>query len=185
MTRVVSARDSLVALCSANVHLGPTTAVMKRGRMATTRLNRRQRRELDVSHLIDGRFATEATRLLHEHDVRVCHWRGNMSGIAWIGHPRRPIEAPHPRSALSFAVLAHEVGHHVLGSVRPRWREEQLAWQFAFTQMDALDVPLTAAVRERYAASMRYALAKALRRGLREIPDELAEFVSSNRLPSV
>jgi hypothetical protein len=143
----------------------------------TTWLNRRQRRELDVSHLVEGRFAAEASTLLREHNVRVCHWRGNMSGIAWIGHPHRPIEAPHPRSALSFAVLAHEVGHHVLGSVRPRWREEQLAWQFAFGQMEALGVPLTTAVQERYAASMRYALAKALRRGLREIPAELAEFI--------
>lgn len=149
-----------------------------RGRMKTTRLNRRQRRELDVSHLIEGRFAAQASDLLRTHNVRVCHWRSNMSGIAWIGHPRRPIEAPHPRSALSFAVLAHEVGHHVLGNLRPRWREEQLAWQFAFTEMDALGVPLTTVVRERYAASMRYALAKALRRGLREIPDELAEFVT-------
>jgi len=149
--------------------------------MATTRLNRRQRRELDVSHLIEGRFAAQAACLLREHDVRVCHWRANMSGIAWIGHPRRPIEAPHPRSALSFAVLAHEVGHHVLGNVRPRWREEQLAWQFAFGQMEALGVPLTAAVHERYAASMRYALAKALRRGLREIPEELAQFVISGK----
>jgi hypothetical protein len=146
--------------------------------LGTTRLNRRQRRELDVSDQIEGRFAAQASRLLHEQDVRVCHWRSNMSGIAWIGHPRRPIEAPHPRSSLSFAVLAHEVGHHVLGSLRPRWREEQLAWQFAFSQMERLGVPLTAVVRERYAASMRYALAKALRRGLREIPAELVEFVS-------
>jgi hypothetical protein len=146
--------------------------------MATTRLNRRQRRELDVSAQIEGRFAIQASRLLSEQNVRVCHWRGNMSGIAWIGHPQRPIETPHPRSSLSFAVLAHEVGHHVLGSVRPRWREEQLAWQFAFAQMERLDVPLTDSVRARYAASMRYALAKALRRGLREIPAELAEFVT-------
>ena len=148
--------------------------------MATTRQNRRQRRELDVSDEIEGRFAQQASRLLGEQNVRVCHWRSNMSGIAWIGHPLRPIETPHPRSSLSFAVLAHEVGHHVLGSVRPRWREEQLAWQFAFAQMERLGVPLTVAVRERYAASMRYALAKALRRGLREIPAELVEFVQPN-----
>lgn len=147
--------------------------------MASTRqLNRRQRRELDVSAQIEGRFAEQASRLLHEERVRVCHWRSNMSGIAWIGHPLRPIEAPHPRSSLSFAVLAHEVGHHALGSVRPRWREEQLAWQFAFRQMERLGVPVTDGVRERYAASMRYALAKALRRGLREIPTELAEFIT-------
>lgn len=125
---------------------------------------------------IEGRYATEALALLREHDVRVCHWRGNMTGLAWLGHPSRPIEAPHPRSPLSFAVLAHEVGHHAQGLIRPRWREEHLAWEFAFQQMEEHGVPITERVRERYARSMRYALAKALRRGLREIPTELASF---------
>ena len=100
-----------------------------------------------------------------------------MTGIAWVGHPRRPIEAPHPRSPLSFAILAHEVGHHALGKLRPRWREEQLAWEFALEQMRFHQVPVTDRVTERYAASMRYALRKALRRGLREIPEELIPFL--------
>lgn len=145
--------------------------------MTTTGRNRRQRRELDVTSLMEGRYAEQAGKLLREHRARVCHWRGNMTGIAWIGHPERPIEAPHPRSPLSFAILAHEVGHHALGVIRPRWREEHLAWQFAFDQMERHGVPVTATVRDRYAASMRYALAKALKRGLREIPAELAQFV--------
>lgn len=97
-----------------------------------------------------------------------------MTGIAWIGHPERVIEAPHPKSPLSFAVLAHEVGHQAIGRVRPRWREEQLAWQFALTQMERLGVPITEAVLQRHAGSMRYALAKAIRRGLKEVPTELA-----------
>ncbi len=145
--------------------------------MTTTARNRRQRRELDVTAQIEGRYAAQADQLLREHGVRVCHWRRNMTGLAWIGHPARPIEAPHPRSSLSFAILAHEVGHHALGSIRPRWREEQLAWEFALEQMERLHVPVQPAVRERYAASMRYALAKALRRGLKQVPPELAMFV--------
>lgn len=140
-------------------------------------LDRRQRREQDVTAAIEGRYAPAALTLLRAHGVRVCHWRRNMSGIAWVGHPRRPIEAPHPRSPLSFAVLAHEVGHHALGARRPRWREEHLAWEFALEQMQRLGVPITAAVRRRRTASMRYALAKALRRGLREIPPELRPFL--------
>ena len=124
-----------------------------------------------------GATRFKPNELLKDHRVRVCHWRRNMTGIAWIGHPKRPIEAPHPRSPLSFAILAHEVGHHTLGIVRPRWREEQLAWEFALAQMERLGVPLTESVQNRYAASMRYALAKALRRGLRQIPAELARFV--------
>ena len=144
---------------------------------STTSRDRRQRREQDVTAEIDGRYAPQARRLLAEHGVRVCHWRRNMTGIAWIGHPTRPIEAPHPRSSLSFAILAHEVGHHALGKVRPRWREEHLAWEFALEQMRRLGVPIQPAVTDRYAASMRYALAKALRRGLKQIPPELARFI--------
>jgi hypothetical protein len=139
---------------------------------------RRARREDDVTAAIEGRYAPQAIQLLGEFGVRVCHWRSNMTGIAWLGHPRRPIEAPHPKSPLSFAVLAHEVGHHANGRLRPRWREEQLAWEFALEHMARLGVPVSEAVTERYHQSMRYALVKALRRGLREIPPELAFLVA-------
>ncbi len=101
-----------------------------------------------------------------------------MTGIAWLGHPGRAIEAPHPRSPISFAILAHEVGHHVLGRVRPRWREEQLAWLFAMDAMRLHGIPVNDAVQQRYADSMRYALAKALRRGLKQVPAELEPFLA-------
>jgi hypothetical protein len=141
---------------------------------------RSSRRELDVTDEIDGRYAAEARALLAAYGVRVCHWRRAMTGLAWLGHPHRPIEAPHPRTPLSFAVLAHEVGHHALGRLRPRWREEQRAWLFALAQMHRLGVPVTAAVEQRYANSMRYALAKAMRRGLKEIPVELTPFLADD-----
>lgn len=127
--------------------------------------------------MIEGRYAREALELIEQHGIRVCHWRSNMSGIAWLGHPDRPIEAPHPKSSMSFAVLAHEIGHQALGRMRPRWREEYLAWQFALDVMQRLGVPVTSQVMERYAGSMRYALAKARRRGLKQIPSELSAFV--------
>lgn len=144
--------------------------------------NRRERRERDVTSGIQGRYSDQALALIHQHGVRVCHWRSNTTGIAWLGHPGRPIEAPHPKSPMSFAVLAHEVGHQALGKVTPRWREEQLAWQFAFDAMDRLAIPVTGQVRERYADSMRYALAKALRRGLKQIPPELLPFMGEDRV---
>jgi hypothetical protein len=126
---------------------------------------------------VEGRYAGEALALLQEHQVRVCHWRNNMTGIAWLGHPDRAIEAPHPKSSMSFAVLAHEVGHQSLGRMRPRWHEEQQAWLFAFAAMEAHKIPVTDNVVERYRSAMRYALAKALRRGLKQIPAELVEFL--------
>lgn len=103
-----------------------------------------------------------------------------MTGIAWLGHPGRAIEAPHPKSPISFAVLAHEVGHHVLGRQSPRWREEQLAWLYAMDVMKEYDVPVTDAVQQRYAESMRYALAKALRRGLKQVPLDLIPFLTDD-----
>jgi hypothetical protein len=136
------------------------------------------RRDDDVTAFVEGRYAVEAGELLQTHGITVCHWRTNMTGIAWLGHPNRAIEAPHPRSPMSFAILAHEVGHHVLGRVRPRWREEQLAWQFALNAMDEFGIPVTDAVLQRYAESMRYALAKALRRGLKQVPNELIPFLT-------
>lgn len=141
--------------------------------------NRHQRRNDDVTHLIQGRYAAEARSLLQRHGVIVCHWRSNMTGIAWLGHPERAIEAPHPKSPMSFAVLAHEVGHQSLGRVRPRWREEQLAWQFAFDAMEMYGIPVTDNVMARYSDSMRYALAKALRRGLKQVPPELIQFLTA------
>lgn len=144
---------------------------------------RRARREDDVTARIEGRYAPKALTLLREQGVRVCHWRGTMTGIAWLGHPARPIEAPHPRSSLSFAVLAHEIGHHANGRIRPRWREEQLAWEFALSAMARLGVPISERVTARYHQSMRYALAKALRRGLREIPAELAFLLEPGSSP--
>lgn len=146
--------------------------------------NRRQRRELDVTHDIQGRYARQALDLIHQHGVRVCHWRANMTGIAWLGHPERPVEAPHPKSPMSFAVLAHEVGHHALGRVKPRWREEYLAWQFALDAMLRLEVPVTDQVLRRYTESMRYALAKARRRGLKAVPVELAPFLDDQQAAS-
>ncbi len=141
------------------------------------KLDRHERRELDVTDQIHGKYAAEALMLFQQYSVRVCHWRSNITGLAWVGHPDRPIEGPLPKSELSFAVLAHEVGHHHIGKRRPRWREELLAWEFACDAMSVLGVPVTERVLARYAASMRYALAKALRRGLKEIPPELEQFL--------
>lgn len=140
-------------------------------------VSRRERREDDVTASVEGRYAGEALDLIRVHGIRVCHWRTSMTGVAWVGHPDRPVEAPHPKSSLSFAILAHETGHHVLGKVRPRWREEKLAWEFAFREMERLGVPVNDRVRTRYCQSMQYALAKALRRGMRRVPPDLVPFL--------
>lgn len=141
------------------------------------RLTRRELLEADVSQEIEGRYARQALELLAEYEVRVCRWNRRMTGAAFLRVPGRPIIAPHPRSPLSFAILAHEVGHHALARVRPRCLEEYRAWQFAFEQLDRFGIDPGQRTQDRYRRSMQWALHKALRRGLRTIPVELRDFM--------
>lgn len=124
--------------------------------------------------------------LLRCHRVRVRRWRRSMSGVAWNGPgPDGPltrwIEAPAPRSSLSWAIVLHEVGHHALGIGRfsPRCLEELRAWEWALREMERLEVPINDRVRSRVRDSLHYALDKARRRGLTRVPAELSRFLEA------
>lgn len=126
--------------------------------------------------------------MLRMHRVRVRKWRTSMTGVAWEVHYRdgsisRLIEAPRPRGPMSCAVFLHEIGHHAIGFRRykPRCLEEYHAWQFALDQMRRHGITVTARVEKRMAESLAYALDKAIRRGLREIPPELSPFAPLSR----
>lgn len=116
--------------------------------------------------------------------LRVRKWRHNMSGAAWRVHYRDGrsinwIEVPFPKSPISLAIFLHEVGHHVIGFDRYRIRceEEFHAWQWAITQMHQLGVEPDAKVCRRFELSMRYAVDKAMRRGIKRLPDPLVRFL--------
>ncbi len=118
------------------------------------------------------------------HGFRVRAWRRAMSGCAWEvvyrdGRRQRMLESPYPKSPLSCAIFLHEVGHHAigLGAVRPRCLEELRAWQWSLATMEALDLEIDDRVRERVRRSMEYAVAKAARRGIKELPSELAPYL--------
>jgi len=120
---------------------------------------------------------------LAEHGVRVRKWRTSMTGCAWEvrytdGRVSRLIEAPRPRGPMSAAVFLHEIGHHAigLGVYRPRCLEEHHAWAWALAEMDRRGLNVTDAVRRRMRESLRYAVAKARRRGLQRLPPELAPY---------
>lgn len=122
--------------------------------------------------------------LLAKHGVKVRRWRSAMSGIAWEvryrdGSMKRLIEAPKPKGPMSAAVFLHEIGHHAIGFnvYRPRCLEEYHAWAWAIREMEAHGVEVTDAVRYRMHQSLAYAVGKARRRGLRELPAELEPFV--------
>jgi len=118
------------------------------------------------------------------YSVRVEAWRRSMSGRAWQIHYRdgrvvNLIESPKPKTPISLAIFLHEVGHHVIGFDRYRLRceEEYHVWLWAINEMRRLGVPPDARVHRRFELSMKYALSKALRRGMRSVPAGLERFV--------
>lgn len=125
------------------------------------------------------------------HDIRVRKWRTSTTGCAWQvryadGRVQRLIEAPYPRGPMSAAVFLHEVAHHAIGfnTYSPRCLEEYMAWQWALEAMRRHDLPVTAAIERRVEMSLRYAVAKAVRRGLKRLPAELRRYIDPARLSS-
>ncbi len=118
------------------------------------------------------------------HGVRVVRWRSSTSGCAWQvyyadGSTARLIESPYPRGPMSCAVFLHEIGHHAIGfgTYRPRCLEEYHAWRWSFEAMIACGFNVTEAVRRRRDEALHHAIRKAVRRGLKRLPVELAPFV--------
>jgi hypothetical protein len=114
-----------------------------------------------------------------------------MSGCAWqvshrTGKVDRWIEAPYPKTAISLAVFLHEVGHHAIGfdRFRKRCEEEYHVWLWAMAQMRHLGVEPDAKVLRRFDLSMRYAVGKAIRRGIRNLPSDLMQFADPCRCRS-
>jgi hypothetical protein len=133
------------------------------------------RRVADYSSII----ADATTR----HGIRVRRWRRNMSGCAWqvthrTGRIDRWIESPMPKTPISLSIFLHEVGHHAVGfgRFRKRCEEEYYVWLWAIDQMRKLGVEPDARVLRRFELSMRYAVSKAIRRGIRDLPSDLARF---------
>ena len=124
------------------------------------------------------------------HDIRIRKWRTSMSGCAWrvYHHDGRVvnwIEAPLPRTPISLAIFLHEVGHHVIGFERykKRCEEEYHVWIWALRQMEQLGIAADARVHRRFQLSMQYAVDKALRRGLKQLPPALFEFAPTYAPP--
>lgn len=106
-----------------------------------------------------------------------------MSGCAWRvyhhdGRVSNFIEAPYPKTAISLAIFLHEVGHHAIGfeTFRQRCDEEYHVWQWAIAEMQRAGIEPEARVLRRYQRSMQYAVRKAIRRGIRDLPEHLRRF---------
>lgn len=137
---------------------------------------------------MQDRYDAMTREMLVEYRLRVRKWRSGMSGIAWQityrdGTVARLVEAPRPKGPMSAAVFLHEVGHHAIGFNRykPRCLEEYHAWAWAIAAMERHGLNITEAVHKRMADSLQYAIDKARRRGLRDLPPELVPFDRRSR----
>jgi hypothetical protein len=130
-------------------------------------------------------YSNIVERMKQKYDVRVRKWRRAMSGCAWRvyyhdGRVINWIEAPVPRTPISLAIFLHEVGHHVIGFERYKRRceEEYHVWVWAINQMRELGVQPDEKVHRRFQLSMQYAVGKAMRRGIKALPELLEQFVA-------
>lgn len=129
-------------------------------------------------------YAPVVALMKSRYDIRIKKWRRNMSGCAWRvyhadGRVVNWVEAPVPRTPISLAIFLHEVGHHVIGFDRYKRRceEEYHVWIWAMNQMQQLGIELDARVQRRFELSMQYAVDKAVRRGLKALPEPLMKFL--------
>lgn len=157
----------------------PSPAAQASARVITEPKPRRTESKLEL-------YDRMTREMLARHNIRVRKWRSSMSGVAWCveyrdGRVQRLIESPKPKSPMSAAIFLHEVGHHVLGigAFKPRCLEEYHAWMYALEQMRAWKIEVTPRVETRVQRSLRYAVAKARRRGMRELPQELVAYARS------
>jgi hypothetical protein len=130
-------------------------------------------------------FVDIVRQMKRRHEIRVRKWRRSMSGCAWRvyyhdGRVINWIEAPRPKTPLSLAIFLHEVGHHVIGFDRfkKRCEEEYHVWRWAIQQMRDLGVEPDGKVQRRFELSMQYAVGKALRRGIKDLPEPLKRFTT-------
>ena len=132
---------------------------------------------------MQDRYDALVEEMKRTHNIRVRKWRKSSSGVAWLiryhgGRIVKLIEAPYPRGPMSCAIFLHEVGHHAigLGVYRPRCLEEYHVWVWALREMRERGFHVTPAVEKRMHDSMKYAVGKARRRGLQDLPPELCAY---------
>lgn len=134
---------------------------------------------------MQDRYDAMVEEMKTTYGIRVRKWRKSSSGVAWAiryvgtGRVVKLIESPYPRGPMSCAIFLHEVGHHAigLGVHKPRCLEEYHVWVWALQAMRERGFTVTPAVERRMDRSMRYAVAKARRRGLRKVPGELRQYL--------
>jgi hypothetical protein len=153
-------------------------------RQATEAKSQISRGAVKAKTSMQDRYDAIVVEMKKTYNVQVRKWRKNSSGLAWEiryrdGSTKKFIAAPYPRGPMSCAIFLHEIGHHAigLGVHRPRCLEEYVVWTWALDTMRKRGFNVTPAVEKRVDRSLRYAVRKARRRGLRELPPELVPYL--------
>ncbi len=136
-----------------------------------------------ATETMQQRYDRVTSEMKSKYNIKVRKWRSSSTGCAWEIHYKdgsiqRYIESPQPRGPMSVAIFLHEVGHHAigLGKYTPRCLEEYYAWAWSLDRMREYNLNITSRVERRVAASLRYAIDKAKRRGLKVVPEPLRAF---------
>ena len=139
----------------------------------------------DTPSYLMADFGPIVEQMKDRFDIRVRKWRRSMSGCAWRvyyhdGKVINWVEAPFPKTPISLAIFLHEVGHHAIGfaTYKTRCEEEYHVWQWTLRTMRALGVEPDDKVLRRVHLSMQYAVGKALRRGIKQLPVPLRQFAT-------
>lgn len=129
-------------------------------------------------------FSAIVEEMKQRFDLRIHRWRRNMSGCAWRvyhhdGTVVNWIEAPFPKTPISLSIFLHEVGHHVIGfnTYKKRCEEEYHVWIWALDEMRRIGIEPNERVHRRFQLSMQYAVGKAVRRGVKSLPETLQPFL--------
>lgn len=116
--------------------------------------------------------------------LRIRKWRRTMSGVAFRvryrdGSEVAWIESPYPKTPISLSIFLHEVGHHAVGwgKFSTRCEEEYRVWLWALAKMRELGVEPDERTLRRFDRSVRYAVGKAVRRGVKRLPVDLLPYL--------
>ena len=141
-------------------------------------------RAADTTAAMSAELETIVREVKSRYGVRVRRWRRSMSGCAWQvyydnGQTINWIECPYPKTPISLSIFLHEVGHHVIGfeKYKRRCEEEYHVWRWALDEMRRLGIEPDEKVRQRFQLSMQYAVGKAVRRGIKKLPEPLEQFL--------
>jgi hypothetical protein len=129
---------------------------------------------------MDNKWESAGNQLLAEPGLHIATVR--KSGFApWKGNG---ICSPLPKTAKSFAILAHEVGHKALGHKggEKSCFKEYEAEQFAIQQFKRFGFAMPREVKLRMNRHIAYGLAQALNRGMKDIPKELRPYKKMLRM---